>query len=139
MSASTWDRDAVINCQSLTATGTVTSAGQAWSGTQTLLDGVNIVTGTATGSIIAATTAQKVGFWGATPIVQPAGAGQAVVAALTDNSGGASGGNTIAVVTDNASAANAIATLAAKVNALNVLVTALRLALVNAGLAKGAA
>lgn len=46
-------------------------------------------------------------------------------AALTDNSGGVSGGNTIAVVTDNASAAAAIATLAAKVNAV---ITALALA-----------
>jgi hypothetical protein len=42
---------------------------------------------------------------------------------LTDNSGGASGGNTIAAVTDNTTAANAIATLAAKVNGLQ---TALR-------------
>lgn len=40
------------------------------------------------------------------------------VASLTDNSGGTSGGDTIAVVTDIASAANAIATLAAKVNSL---------------------
>lgn len=46
---------------------------------------------------------------------------------LTDNSGGTSGGNTIAAVTDNATAANAVATLAAKVNALQ---TALR----NAGI-----
>jgi hypothetical protein len=42
----------------------------------------------------------------------------AAVASLTDNSGGTSGGNTIAAVTDVASAANAIATLAAKVDAL---------------------
>lgn len=42
---------------------------------------------------------------------------------LTDNSGGTSGGDTIAAVTDVASAANAIATLAAKVDALQ---TALR-------------
>lgn len=44
---------------------------------------------------------------------------------LTDNSGGTSGGNTIAAVTDVATAANAIATLAAKLNALmNTLRTA---------------
>lgn len=42
----------------------------------------------------------------------------AAVVNLTDNSAGTSGGNTIAAVTDNASAANAIATLAAKVNAI---------------------
>ena len=46
---------------------------------------------------------------------------------LTDNSGGTSDGNTIAAVTDNTTAANAVATLAAKINALQ---TALR----NAGI-----
>lgn len=40
------------------------------------------------------------------------------IAALTDSSTGTSGGDTIGAVTDTASAANAIATLAAKVNAL---------------------
>lgn len=40
------------------------------------------------------------------------------VAVVTDNSGGTSGGNTIAAVTDVATAANAIATLAAKLNAV---------------------
>lgn len=40
------------------------------------------------------------------------------VNALTDNSGGTSGGDTIAAVSDVATAANAIATLAAKVNQL---------------------
>lgn len=126
MSVTTWDSDAVVTCKSITATS---SYG--------LADGANIVTGTTIGTIIAGTTSQKLGFWGATPIIQPTSGSQAVVAALTDNSGGASGGNTVAVVTDNASAANAIATLVAKVNALNVLVTAMRLASVNSGLIKG--
>lgn len=40
------------------------------------------------------------------------------VTALTDSSTGTSGGNTIAAVSDVATAANAIATLAAKVNAI---------------------
>lgn len=44
----------------------------------------------------------------------------AVVVPLTDNSTGASGGNTIAAVTDVASAANAVATLSAKVDAILV-------------------
>jgi hypothetical protein len=108
-------------------------------GNATFADGKNIIVNAATGTMIATAVTQKIGFWGQTPIVQPAGAGQAIVVALVDNSGGASGGDTIAVVTDNASAANAIATLAAKVNALNVLITALRLGLVNSGLVKGAA
>jgi len=42
----------------------------------------------------------------------------AAVASLTDNSGGSSGGDTIAAVSDVSTAADAIATLAAKVNAL---------------------
>lgn len=46
-----------------------------------------------------------------------AGALEGVVA-LTDSSTGTSGGNTIAAVSDVATAANAIATLAAKVNAI---------------------
>jgi hypothetical protein len=42
----------------------------------------------------------------------------ATVVALTDNSGGTSGGNTIAAITVLADATNAIATLAAKLNAV---------------------
>lgn len=42
----------------------------------------------------------------------------AAVVVLTDNSTGVSGGNTIAAVSDVATAANAIATLAAKLNAV---------------------
>lgn len=42
----------------------------------------------------------------------------AALTALTDNSTGTSGGNTVAAVTDVATAANAIATLTAKVNAI---------------------
>lgn len=34
-------------------------------------EGANIATGTTTGSIVATTTSQKLGFWGTTPIVQP--------------------------------------------------------------------
>ena len=42
----------------------------------------------------------------------------AALVALTDNSTGTSGGNTIAAVSDVATAANAIATFAAKLNAV---------------------
>jgi hypothetical protein len=42
----------------------------------------------------------------------------ASVTALTDNSTGTSGGNTIGAVSDVATTANAIATLAAKINAI---------------------
>lgn len=99
-------------------------------GTATLAAGANLVFATSgSGTQIGTGATQKMGFWGATPAAQPSGATQA---ALADDSGGTSGGNTIAVVTDNASAANAIATLAAKVNAI-------RAALVTLGLIKGSA
>lgn len=99
-------------------------------GTATLAAGANLVFATSgAGTQIGTGATQKLGFWGATAVAQPSGATQA---ALTDNSGGASGGNTIAVVTDNASAANAIATLAAKINVI-------RAALVTIGLIKGSA
>lgn len=42
----------------------------------------------------------------------------AALVSLTDSSAGTSGGNTIAAVSDVATAANAIATLAAKLNAV---------------------
>lgn len=50
----------------------------------------------------------------ATAVQQPSPA----ITTLTDSSGGTSGGNTIAAVTDFPSAANAVATLAAKLNAV---------------------
>ena len=40
-------------------------------GTITIVDGGNIAIGTSTGTQIGTTTLQKIGFWGATPIVQP--------------------------------------------------------------------
>lgn len=72
-----------------------------------------------------------VGFYGATPVVQPSGATQA---AITDSSGGAASATTgIQALTagyNSAILANAIATLAAQGNAM-------RLALVNIGIIKG--
>ena len=47
------------------STGAITA-----SGNLTLSD-TNLITGTATGTIIATANSQKLGFWGATPIVQP--------------------------------------------------------------------
>jgi hypothetical protein len=47
----------------------------------TWLDGTGIVLGTATGSMVGTDPAQKLGLWGATPVVRPAaltGAGGAV-------------------------------------------------------------
>ncbi len=74
----------------------------------------------------------KIGFYGATPVVQPSGAAQA---AITDASGGTAapttGVVTITGTYNSVILANAFATLIAQGNAL-------RLALVNAGLIAGA-
>ncbi|MGH8431021.1 MAG: hypothetical protein ACREUF_11530 [Solimonas sp.] len=94
----------------------------------TFADAGNLAVGTTTGSKIGTATTQKLGFWNAAPIVQPTRAG-----ALTDNSGGTSGGDTIANVAAAAvdtSAAqrtatqNAIATLAARVNSIEAKLSA---------------
>ena len=120
--------------------GTLAVTGAAtFSSHVTIADAKNLILDTTTGTKIGTSVSQKLGFWNATPVVQQASANQAAVTSLTASSGGASGGNTVPAVTDSASAADAVATLAAKVNGLNVLVTAIRTALVNTGIIKGAA
>jgi len=89
-----------------------------------LADGENLALGTSTGTKIGTGTSQKLGFWNATPIVQPVGAAQAAVSASTDFTGG----DTV----DKA-------TVLAAVQAVETLANALRTALVNAGVIKGAA
>ena len=74
---------------------------------------------TITGTKIGTTASQKLGFWGTTPITQPAR-----IVGLMDNSGGMSGGGTIGPIggavdptaAEIASTQNAIATLAQKIN-----------------------
>lgn len=79
--------------------------------------GFKVNTGTAYGMQIAATASQKIAFHGATPTVQASRVGQ-----LTDSSGGTASG-TIAAISDTATK-NAVASLAAKVNALESLMSA---------------
>lgn len=55
------------------------------SGNITMVDGGNIAAGTTTGTQIGTSASQKLGFYAATPAVQPSGAAQA---AITDSSGG---------------------------------------------------
>ncbi len=50
-----------------------------------LFDGMNFVAGTTTGTKFGGATNQKVGFWGATPIVQPTGYGSPASSSLTPN------------------------------------------------------
>ena len=154
---------AIVGVLTVTKTGTtartatfpdasITVAGvnyaQSWTADQTLTD-VNLILSATTGTKIGTAATQKLGFWNATPIVQPAAAGQAAAAAqtqdtLTDNSGG-SASTTLAAISDTATK-DAVASLAAQlakikadVAAVKTLEDAMRTALVNTGIMKGAA
>jgi hypothetical protein len=88
---------------------------------------VTVNLGTTNGTKIGGAASQKIGFWGATPIIRPASANQA---ALTDSTGGTPG-TTLNTISD-AATADAVASLARLVNQL-------RADLVAAGLIKGSA
>ncbi|QGF20264.1 hypothetical protein SEA_SIXAMA_85 [Gordonia phage Sixama] len=81
--------------------------------------GQSTAVGTATYTDVITIRNAQIGFFGATASAQ-----KARVGALTDSSGGTSGGATVPAVTDTATAANAIATLTAKVNALEAVLSA---------------
>jgi len=115
----------------------------------TIADAVDIATNTTTGTKIGTAVGQKIGFWNVTPVVQPAAAGQAAAAAitqntLTDNSGGLVS-TTIAAISDTptkdavASIVAQLAKVKADIAARDTLLTAIRTALVNTGIIKGAA
>lgn len=124
-SANTWTGLGTFGTLAITG-ATVTFA----AGTDIVLDGAGA------GTKIGTATTQKLGFYNATPIVQPAALtqtystadatlGNLTAADLTDNSGGTSGGTTIAAVVaadvDTTAAGlattkNAVATLAAMVD-----------------------
>lgn len=89
-----------------------------------LADGENLALGTTTGTKIGTGATQKLGFWNATPVVQPVGAAQAAVTPSTSFTG-----------SDTVDKA----TVLAAVQAVETLANALRTALVNAGIIKGAA
>jgi hypothetical protein len=124
----------VINDGGVTKKITATNvAAAAWelTGNKSLADAANIVLGTTTGSKIGTATTQKLGFWNATPIVQPAAAAQA---ALTNSTGGTADGTLSAVsgTGDDADINN-------NFTELHTLLNAIRTALVNSGIMKGAA
>jgi len=85
----------------------------------TIADALVVAVGSTTGTKIGSATTQKLGFWNATPIVQPAGAAQAAPAAYVTGAFGL----------------NSDANMLAFYN----LVVAMRTALVDAGIIKGAA
>jgi len=111
------------------------------SGDATAVDGGDIAFGTTTGTKLGTAVTQKIGFWNATPIVQPAAAGQAAVAAPTAYSAHGSGATPVTsnAATDLDTTAAALATLVTETTSLRTLVDAMRTALVNAGIMKGAA
>lgn len=118
---------------------TQTLSGKTLSGV-TLADATHITLNTATGSKIGTAAGQKLGFWNATPVAQPAHADQAAV--TLGNTNGAVGGLTLGSSYSQSEVQalrDACETLADDVRALSTLVHALRTALVNTGLIKGAA
>ncbi|MFA5262188.1 MAG: hypothetical protein WC378_00070 [Opitutaceae bacterium] len=134
----------------------------------TMDDGANIVANTTTGTKIGTGATQKLGFWNATPVVQPSGAGQAAIvktvavanmtigaainAATASNSAAAEawGFNTNAAFNTAVAFLNAarvdilalntqLAATVTDITAINTLVNALQAALLAAGIIKGSA
>lgn len=134
-------------------TGAITCGAFNVGGLTTVTDGQNIAVGTTTGTKVGTAAAQKLGKWGAAPIVQPASANQAALAALTTvaltNSTTGTATTTLNDVGGSYTQAtlnNNFATLAvqhsavlADLAALRTLVNQLRADLVAAGNIKGSA
>jgi len=109
-----------FGAQNVVTTGTLGAGATTLGGNLTLGDN-NIVAGTGAGTKIGTATTQKLGFYNATPIVQPAGADQAAVA------------------TTAATDVTPFGYTEAQANAIVALVNEMRSVLVNLGLMKGAA
>lgn len=109
---------------------TTAAAGFTCAGHLTMGDAKNVILNTTTGTKIGTAATQKLGFWNATPIVQPSGASQA---ALTHSVGTADG------TVDDVGAAFNQTTLNNNFKEITTLLGALRTALVDAGIIKGAA
>lgn len=96
-----------------------------------ITDAKNIALATGTGTKIGTSVSQKLGFWNATPIIQPAAASQA---ALTNSTGGSYDGTLAAI-----SGTGDDATINNNFTDIYTLLTEIRTALVNTGIIKGAA
>lgn len=129
--SSSWDYGGLEASPTAAITVPATSGSIVFGGGITLPDAGDVVVNTTTGTKIGTATSQKLGLWNVTPIIQPAGAGQA---AITDATGGTPASSLVDVgVVFSQSAINAnFATTA-------VLLLAMRTAMVNSGLMKGAA
>lgn len=110
---------------------------------------INTITGGGThgdGVLLAETSSEKLGFWGATPVAQPSGAAQADQGAMTtigSNTGTSGAGLSLIGDTTSVNQAsnlmNDLAALQEDIAALDTVVTAIRSALVTAGIIKGSA
>jgi hypothetical protein len=109
-----------FGAQNVVTTGTL-GAGATTLGGALTLGNNDIVSGTGAGTKIGTAITQKLGFYNATPVVQPASAAQA------------------AVVTTGATDASPFGYTEAQANAIVALVNEMRSTLVNLGLMKGAA
>jgi hypothetical protein len=116
------------------------------SGDATLPDGCDLALNATTGTKIGTAVTQKLGFWNVTPVVQPASGDQADQGAMTtvgSNTGTSAAGLSLIgdTSTGDQSAAlmNDLVALQEDIAALDTLVTAIRTALVDTGIMKGAA
>lgn len=114
--------------------------------THTIADAKNFAFNTTTGTKIGTATGQKIGFWNASPVIQPAAAGQAdqgVMTTVGANTGTSGAGLTLIGDTTSVNQAsnlmNDLVALQEDIDALDVLLTEVRTALVNVGIMKGAA
>jgi len=116
--------------QNIVTTGTLGAGATTLSAALTLGNN-DIVSGTGAGTKIGTSASQKLAFYNATPVVQPAAANQA---ALTNSTGGTADGTLAAVsgTGDDADINN-------NFTELHTLLNEIRTALVNLGLIKGAA
>lgn len=64
-------------------TGAITCGAANVGGLTTIADAQNITVGSTTGTKVGTATTQKLGFWNATPVIQPASANQAAIGTLT--------------------------------------------------------
>jgi hypothetical protein len=117
------------------ATSTITSIAddrQCFVVAGSMAEGANLTLGTSTGTKIGTATSQRLGFWNATPIVQPTAAAQA---AITDSTG--SSATTTLVSVRNDTLAHAASDASDNAHILFTLLNAMRTALVNSGIMKG--
>ena len=143
-------RTALQNLGIIASGGTDTTAyknaANTFSADITLADDVDVIVNATTGTKIGTAVTQKLGFWNATPIVQPASADQAALGARTligDNTGTSGVGLSLigdtTAVNQASNIMNDFAALQEDIAAIGVLLNALQRDLVNAGIIKGEA